>query len=263
MTKENTQRIQRLFSILLSIVIVIAGICLIVACVDIYHSGEQPFSREAVANAFKPIAIPVYLCLILTIIGFIWDFFSPVNPRKNKNEKPYRFILRRIYETHDVAQCDDSIRDAISTENKKRKNINIVCTSVVCAVTVIFLIYACNNNNYDSTDINGSVINAMWILIPCSLIAFGCGLFSVISNEKSILKEIDLVKKAPIINKAKEESSDISIKETTSSTKATNIVRIVVLVVAVALIAFGYFTDGTADVLTKAINICTECIGLG
>lgn len=31
----------------------------------------------------------------------------------------------------------------------------------------------------------------------------------------------------------------------------------------VALIVYGAVQGGTADVLTKAKNICTECIGLG
>ena len=39
--------------------------------------------------------------------------------------------------------------------------------------------------------------------------------------------------------------------------------RAILLAVALALLLHGYFTGGTADVLTKAANICTECIGLG
>ena len=40
-------------------------------------------------------------------------------------------------------------------------------------------------------------------------------------------------------------------------------VLLVILVLAVGLLILGYCTGGTADVLTKAINICTECVGLG
>ncbi len=35
------------------------------------------------------------------------------------------------------------------------------------------------------------------------------------------------------------------------------------LALALALLLFGFFTGGTVDVLTKAVNICTECVGLG
>ncbi|MBE5939024.1 MAG: thioredoxin [Lachnospiraceae bacterium] len=39
--------------------------------------------------------------------------------------------------------------------------------------------------------------------------------------------------------------------------------RISLLVIGLALLIFGFISGGTADVITKAINICTECIGLG
>lgn len=39
--------------------------------------------------------------------------------------------------------------------------------------------------------------------------------------------------------------------------------RWVLLAVAVALILWGFLAGGADDVLTKAVNICTECVGLG
>jgi hypothetical protein len=40
-------------------------------------------------------------------------------------------------------------------------------------------------------------------------------------------------------------------------------VRVVVFAVGVAFIVLGIRNGGMADVLGKAIRICTECIGLG
>ncbi|MBQ3081038.1 MAG: hypothetical protein IJC49_01130 [Clostridia bacterium] len=40
-------------------------------------------------------------------------------------------------------------------------------------------------------------------------------------------------------------------------------VRITLLVIGVVLVAIGVLAGGMADVLAKAINICTECVGLG
>ncbi|MBO5776665.1 MAG: thioredoxin [Clostridia bacterium] len=41
------------------------------------------------------------------------------------------------------------------------------------------------------------------------------------------------------------------------------VTRIIVAVVAVTFIALGAVNGGMADVLGKAVRICTECIGLG
>ncbi|MBQ7088389.1 MAG: thioredoxin [Clostridia bacterium] len=40
-------------------------------------------------------------------------------------------------------------------------------------------------------------------------------------------------------------------------------VQSAILIVGVALVVVGLLENGAAAVLTKAINICTECIGLG
>ncbi|MBE6586468.1 MAG: thioredoxin [Ruminococcaceae bacterium] len=40
-------------------------------------------------------------------------------------------------------------------------------------------------------------------------------------------------------------------------------VRGVILVVGLAFVVLGVLNGGMADVLGKAIRICTECIGLG
>ncbi len=41
------------------------------------------------------------------------------------------------------------------------------------------------------------------------------------------------------------------------------VIRGVVLIIAVVFIAVGIFNGSARDVLTKAVKICTECIGLG
>ena len=44
---------------------------------------------------------------------------------------------------------------------------------------------------------------------------------------------------------------------------AINIARGVILGLSMVLIVVGIFDGSVEDVLQKAINICTECIGLG
>ncbi len=45
--------------------------------------------------------------------------------------------------------------------------------------------------------------------------------------------------------------------------KHMNTIRTVVIIAAVILIIAGILNGGALDVLVKAINICTECVGLG
>ncbi len=41
------------------------------------------------------------------------------------------------------------------------------------------------------------------------------------------------------------------------------ILRVVILVLALTLIVIGLASGGFKDVMTKAIRICFECIGIG
>lgn len=137
------KRIHLIYSIALSAALVITGICLCVACLGIYLSGEQPFSREAVAAAFRYIAVPVYLCIALVIGGLILDAVYPAQAKKNNGKK--------------------------------------VAPSPAPAIKARALLY----------------------------------------------------------------------------------LRLALLCVGIGIFTYGFFAGGTADVMTKAVNICTECVGLG
>ena len=150
MTKENMERLHRTYNILFSIVLVIAGICLIAGCLCIYFSGDQPFSRESVAATFSGIAFPVYLCVAMTIGNIIWGIISPID-----------------YE------------------------------------------------------------------------------------------------KKPVIKKRTNKSDSSNKEETNAEEKKFRVYRGAIVIAALIFIVAGLINGGTIAVLAKAINICTECIGLG
>ncbi|MBQ9699582.1 MAG: hypothetical protein IJV71_03075 [Lachnospiraceae bacterium] len=262
MTKENLQKLHRVYSICLGLVILVTGICFIVSCLNIYNSGKQPFTSESVANAFSRIAIPVYTCFIMTILGIIFDVISVADRPKCKPDKPYTAMLSKAYSIKDISQSDEDTRAKILKEQKNRKIHSIIRTVIICISSAIFLIYATNGANFHQTMITESMEKAMWILLPCVAISFAYALFTVIYNEKSIARELELLKAVPA-----KASIDLSHNDSTAnkytSDKTILIVRIVLLVVGVGILIYGFATGGTMDVLTKAINICTECIGLG
>lgn len=82
MTKETLMRYKRIYNILFSFVLIIAGIFLIAGVLCIYFSGDQPFSRESVANTFSSIAFPIYLCLGMTVMNIVLEFILPTEYKK-------------------------------------------------------------------------------------------------------------------------------------------------------------------------------------
>jgi hypothetical protein len=90
------------------------------------------------------------------------------------------------------------------------------------------------------------------VLAPCLAVNLAWGLVSGPKHAASCRREIDLLK--PVAGPR---------DGLTDSRKSVAAPRLVLLAAAVLLLIWGFVSGGAADVLTKAINICTECIGLG
>lgn len=274
MTNENSidaskkrqltlQRAHFIYAVCLSIVIVITGICFIAACIGIYNSGnKQPFTSESVATAFASISIPVYICTVMTIGGIIFDIISKTDSAKSRPSKPYATMLKKAYTTRTFSECDDVVRSQITKEQNSRKIHSIIRTVLFCTASIVFLAYGTNSDNFHQVEITNSMINAMFVLLPCLIVCFAYGLFTVIYCEKSMERELALVKSLPTATSIPDSIEATKDKNTTYS-KLILFVRIALLIFGVIILIYGYMTGGTMDVLTKAINICTECIGLG
>lgn len=254
MKKENHRRIWQIYYIAVSISIIIAGICLMAACVGIYHSGDQPFSREAVSAAFSPIAAVVYTCLILIIFGFVLALLLPQSSQKALPGKNLRMLLQRQYQRADLQASDEQLRSSIAAEQRSRRLYRRITAAVLCVGSLIFLCYALNGNNFHQTEINTSMVHAMYVLIPCMGLPFCCAIFTAYRNAASMERELALLKQCP---KSAQPAA------TSQPSANPHLLRNCLIAAGIALLAYGFCTGGTADVLTKAVNICTECIGLG
>lgn len=254
MTDKRIQRIHLFYGIGLSAMLIISGICLMVACVGIYLSGDQPFSRESVAAAFAPIAVPVIATLALVVIGFLLDLFLPKDAKKNAPVAQYSMILHRLQAKADLEQADGTVKSAIAAQRACRSRHKLITAALLVIGCIVFLVYALQSDSFHASQINDSIIKATAVLLPCMAVPFGYGVFAAFRARISTKKEIELLKALP-------KKADTGC--TPQSDRTVNIARGILLCAGVALLLYGLFTGGTADVLTKAINICTECVGLG
>ena len=256
MTDKNAGSLRRIYGITLSAILILTGICLMVQCCRIYHSGDGTYSPEIVAAHFSPIAIPVFLCLAMVVLGFVLDAILPATKKRKAVEKNYDLILEKLHAKTDLSACSEDIQAAVAKEQQSRKRHKIVSIALLLSCTINFLGFALDGNNFHQREITDSLVRAMYLLIPCSCIPFGYAVFAAYQSRASILREIELLKsataaRAPIPAKVR------------NYDKITTLIRWAILAVAVAIFVYGYLAGGTADVLTKAINICTECVGLG
>lgn len=254
----NVKRIRLIYGIVLSLALVVAGVCLMLACWQVYSSGgEQIYTAEKIAAAFAPVAIPVYVALALILGGFILHMALPVEKEKRKIEKNYALMLRKLHEKNDLSACgDQKLVAAIEKETKLRKLHSIISLAVLAVSTVVFLCYALNGGNFHSSEITESMISAMYVMLPCLAVPFGYAVFTAYFCKASVKKELELMKLVAAPKKA--EPAPVK-----KPCKLCAVLPVCLLVVALGLITVGLIGNGWADVLTKAVNICRECVGLG
>ena len=256
MNKPLPARVYQILRIVLSISIILAGVCLMAACFGIYHSGgDQPFSRESVAAAFGPIALPCCLCLGLVAVSFLLELFFPSPAEKKKPGRQTAMVLEKLQEKVDLSRCGAELKNAITAQRSVRRRFQIVGWVLLIVSGIVFLSYGANPHNFHQSQINGSMIAAMYRFVPCCLIPYGYGVWAAYASRRSMEEEIKLLKTAPA-------ESKIAAPAKAGSKKLT-VLRNALLLLGIGILVFGYFTGGTADVLTKAVNICTECVGLG
>ncbi len=260
MSKKALQNIRLIYSIVLSLMLIVTGILLMIACVNIYKIGNRPFTTENISNAFAKIAIPVWITVALIAIGMIGTLFFPDEKSRVKAMKEKKSTLALLQNKLNMDACDKNTLTLLKKEQKTHTVLQIGAIAIVCVATIPALIYAFNFNNY-SADYNASVISACLWILPCAFVAMGIAVAFLYLENACVDRQIKHIKSALVQFGSASSATDP--KKHPDRAKLIWGIRIALLVAAIALIIAGILNGGMADVLTKATNICTECIGLG
>lgn len=256
MNPKTKQLIHYIYSIVLSAVIVVCGLLLMHACLQIYLSGgEQIYTPEKVAAAFAPIAVPVYVCLGLILVSIVLQLVLWLPAGKAAKQVHPAMQLKRLQNTRDPANADEDKQAALSKLCKQRRTLWGLCTAVCAACATVFCYFAFNSASYDAdvAKATASVIGLMYVFAPCVTVALGDCVLTAYLVRRNTGKLIALYKQCPPLPQPKAKGKQAFVY----------VARYVVLGLAVALMVYGLVSGGWQDVLTKAVNICTECVGLG
>lgn len=260
MSKKTVKYIKLIYGIALSVLLIITGVLLIVACVNIYNIGNRPFTPANISAQFAKISGFVWLTVGATVVGIILNLTLPIEGEKLKASKDKKATLSRLMQKLNEESCDKEKLKLIKKEQQLRVILRVAAIAL-CAITALpAVIYSLNFNNF-SADYNASVISACIWVLPCAFISMGICIALVCLENASFERQSVHVKAALAESNGK--FSAKTDNNPRSDSKLVVGVRIALAVAALALIVAGILNGGMADVLSKAINICTECIGLG
>lgn len=259
--KQNkTEKLRRVLGVFLGVWTAFVGVLFVVQVWRIFLSGGG-FTAQSVSVKFLEILAPFIIWLTAVIFSGVLalafpDFEKTVayidsrnTLKKLKARLPQNGEGRYAFNARFVAWCIFTL------------------IALVCAIVAgVYL----TNPAYEPLASAGffaeheeaeRIVRAL----PWIFATFGVAIAVSFFERYSLLKEIALVKsriaenaKKGVVVKTK------SIQKTTQNKeRITLFIRVAIGVVAVVFIVCGIVNGGMADVLGKAINICTQCIGLG
>lgn len=276
MNSEREKKIRLGYGIFLSAYTVIVGLMYIFSCAEIYYAGigsgsDFSFSREIVGEHLSVLLAPSVIWIIAVIVGFIIAIVVPHTPAvisTNDDIIKARTLRRKI--PSGSGEEYDSERKKLSKINIARIAVWSFCAAFALCAAIITIVYLSDLSNFPGEDPSAEILGLLrtalcWIVASFDLFLCGVIFETVISR-----KELKILKKLFVLGRGGEPQKDglpqIAAKKISSIWNSNMFVygmRLAIFSLAVVFIVLGALNGGSADVLKKAINICTECIGLG
>ncbi|MBR7116414.1 MAG: hypothetical protein IKC87_01740 [Clostridia bacterium] len=257
-------KIYLVLTLVLSLVIAITAICYIVGCISIYTAGNDPmYSREIVNEKLAELAPISIICIILVIAAGVLSLF--VDAPKRKAIPLRKSVLLRLTEKRLAGHTlSEEFVSSRKREEKYRKIIFYIALGTVIAVAAVALIFILDPSRYTSDDINLDIAYSVVIGAVATFISFAACFAASMLLDRSYVREQESAKAEILRIKESGEAAIIDEPECPHGEgHMTLIIRFTILIVSIVFIILGIFNGGMADVLGKAVRICTECIGLG
>ena len=277
MGENKAQTARRIYGICLTVLTVLVAALFIVQIWLLFRSSENsPYTVESVSKRFSQIAIPFYLWLAAIAGGGVLSYAFPEGEKMPKALVDTRVLLRRLKSR--LPENEGGMVE-VKRENTLRNVVWGVCAALVVAMVAIAVVFLLNTDYTAKFDTEFFKSHAeaekLLKLAPLVFVVLCVCAGALIYQSYSLKKELALVKKA-IAESAKRGEKPVKTepKQTVlggmiakfaflKTEKAVLVARVFVATAGLVLLIVGICGDGMQEVLTKAINICTQCIGLG
>ncbi len=228
-------------------------------CIDIYRVGNLPenvlgegvyqtqvYRREDIAARLKAMTPLMWTCAAVLAVAaaahLAWGMpgeCSGITP-----ENRLRLVKARIGALPEAAACQERFRRIVWSS----AGVLMGLFSVPC------ILYLAQRSHFTDLDALAPVDAMLVHIVPWIVLIFLVAAAAFLLCDRSISKELAALKGVPIG----------AVKASAAQkTNPSAILRWVLYAVAALFILLGVMNGGAWDVLVKAINICTECIGLG
>lgn len=271
----KAKNIRLYYGIFLSVFTGVVGLLFVIQAVRILAAGgwvQGAYTREIVGKMLFPVSIPFFIWIAAIIAGFVLSVVYPYAPRRSVkvSERTTRNRLLKRLPEGSGEEYESGLK-RVRGEKKSRTIVFFACLAVCLACGIASAVYVFNRKHFTGVVINDAMLNMLINVGPWLLVAFACCIGATLFEKYSLNREINALKTLIANNKgnpvvaanAPQNATVAKIKGVLHSRYTVWGVRGAVAVFGVTFVILGILNEGVRDVLIKAINICTECIGLG
>jgi hypothetical protein len=247
---------------------------------DIYlNGGSRPYTRQLVGERLLAISPAWIIWIILAVGGFIvWEVFGV--KQKTLPYKDSVYILNRTKKRmpKNIPEDVKGQLDYISREQKIIAALKLALLVICVGMGIYCIVYLATPAHFTKEHITEEVLNMAINVAPCVAVAGICLLGITIYEGYSAKQQLPKVQQIIAQTKAAQKNGtplSIEVKEcplkgllskakiVLNDKRVILTIRIALAVIAVVFIILGALNGNMRAILIKAINICTECIGLG
>lgn len=262
------EKIQQIYAIVLSVFVVAVGVAFICVAADIYYSNRDAgviFTREIVVKRLRDFIAPLVILIVAIAAGVIF----PLTEKRAKlpSENTAKLLASKLPSEGEGAEYNAALA-RYNKLNKLRMVLWCVVGAILLGCTIATLVYMLDTAHFLSENITAEMLALVTNVLPWIVAAFVTLIVATILSNVIATKRVAEIKTLIKLGNGqtatpKQTQFVTTLRKLLSNNITLWVVRGVVLVVAVAFIVLGVLNGGARDVLIKAINICTECIGLG
>ena len=223
-------------------------------CISIYNRSDTQmnqsagavFVRENVVESLAPFGYALVINAVLATVVCV------MQRRYDVCRKPLG--LTPANRLRLVKSRTGAMPAQAQAEERKRLVINVAAAMFAVGCLLPGCIFMLRGENFVSWDMEQVMGDVVVNVLPgvAAVMCIMCARSYLC--DKSMLREAEILRNCPA---AAHNVTDVKLK------LSVNGLRVAIFVAAAVLIVYGITNGGLRDVLVKAINICTECIGLG
>ena len=250
----------RIYLILQAVLCVLLVFLLSVSAVTIYREGaarkaehplESIYTREIVAEKAAPIAPLFFAAVGLLAAGLVLGI---------KDESAKKAIVDSELKRNSIAARVVKPSDAMRKARSRQKWWLLTGWGafILCMLPILF--YIIDPAHFPQEDLEGMFFSLILVVFPWTIVGLGALAVCLRMRERSVIRETEAAQKRLM------EEKEAGIRPETkaaSPSKSKGALQTALIAIAIGLIVAGVCNGSAQDVLYKAINICTECVGLG